>query len=82
MYLMVATRPDLAAAVGVLSQFAADRVRRIGKLSSAYCDILRQRKRMDFSFQVAALQSYLGIQMQTGLETLSLAEAQAAMCSC
>ena len=35
-YLMVSTRPDLAAAVGVLSQFASDPVKHTGKHSRGF----------------------------------------------
>ena len=36
MYLMVGTRPDLAASVGVLIQFAMTRVQHTGKHLTAY----------------------------------------------
>ena len=54
MYLMVATRPDLAAAVGLLSQFAADPCH-TGKPSSEYCGISMRRRPTDSSIRKGVL---------------------------
>ena len=42
MYLMIGTRPDLAAAVGVMSQFATARVQLIGRHSRGSTDTFKE----------------------------------------
>ena len=79
MYLMVAMRPDLAAASGVLSQFAAEPCPTHWQALKHVLRYLNATPTYGLQFSRSGLTNLLVFQMQTGLETLSLAEVQVTM---
>ncbi|GMF60389.1 unnamed protein product [Phytophthora fragariaefolia] len=72
MYLMVGTRPDLAAAVGVLSQFAADPCPTHWQALKRVFRYIQGTKTHGIEFLEAARTDFKAIRMRTGQATSSL----------
>uniref|UniRef100_H3GB73 Reverse transcriptase Ty1/copia-type domain-containing protein n=1 Tax=Phytophthora ramorum TaxID=164328 RepID=H3GB73_PHYRM len=78
MYLMVGTRPDLAAAVGVLSQFAADPCPTHWQALKRVFRYIQGTKTHGIEFQASCHDGLKAIRMRTGPATPSQDGAQAA----
>uniref|UniRef100_A0AAV1UWT9 Reverse transcriptase Ty1/copia-type domain-containing protein n=2 Tax=Peronospora matthiolae TaxID=2874970 RepID=A0AAV1UWT9_9STRA len=81
MYLMVATRPDLAAAVGSLSQFSSDPCPTHWQALKRVLRYLQATPNHGLEFTREEGSRICGTPTQTGPATLSQDEVQAAMCS-
>uniref|UniRef100_A0AAV1TJU3 Reverse transcriptase Ty1/copia-type domain-containing protein n=1 Tax=Peronospora matthiolae TaxID=2874970 RepID=A0AAV1TJU3_9STRA len=82
MYLMEGTRPDLAAAVGVLSQFVAGPCPTRWQALKRVFRYVQGTQTHGIEFKPQAMTSFKATQMQTGLVTWKLDEAQVDTRSC
>ena len=76
MYLMVGARPNLAAAVGVLSQFASDLCPTHWQALKRIFRYVQGTKTHGIEFQAKDQEELKAIWMRTGLATWTLDEAQ------